>query len=126
MSSIELKFSLRLPPTLDSNKAIEDVRELLTKNVPYGAHVIIFSFRLNLRMLDMQMDGMHQLMNLICKNLLKILLKSTSTMNGWLLVKEEESLLWESSLNFSQKDNSSSQEFWVLTQMLMDQMNSCI
>jgi hypothetical protein len=41
LPALELKFSLRLPPTLDSKKAVEDLTEILTTNVPYNAHVNI-------------------------------------------------------------------------------------
>jgi len=35
----ELKLSFRLPPTLDSEKAREDITRILTENPPYGAKV---------------------------------------------------------------------------------------
>ncbi len=34
-----LRLSVRLPPTVDADLAMEGLRQLLTNNVPYGAHV---------------------------------------------------------------------------------------
>lgn len=115
-----------MPPTLDSKKAVEDVTELLTTNVPYGSHVFKYLLRLNLKMFDLLLDGMLQPMSHTFKNLQKIHRKFTLTMNGCRLHKEEESLLWESSQNCGPRDNSLLQEFWVQTQMLMGQMSSSI
>ena len=47
LPGIDVRFSLRMPPTLDSDKAVEDVKDILTKNVPYGAHVQILLYRPN-------------------------------------------------------------------------------
>lgn len=47
LPAVELKFSLRMPPTLNSEQAVKDLTELLTTNVPYGAHVILKLFRWN-------------------------------------------------------------------------------
>lgn len=35
----KVKISIRLPPTLDANKAAEDVKRILEANPPYEAHV---------------------------------------------------------------------------------------
>ena len=37
---LEYRFSLRMPPSLNSDKAVEDLTELLTNDPPYGAEVI--------------------------------------------------------------------------------------
>lgn len=37
---VEFRFSLRMPPTLNSDQAVKDMTELLTTNVPYGAKVM--------------------------------------------------------------------------------------
>lgn len=34
-----LKLSLRLPPTLNAEKAAKRLKEILTRNPPYGAHI---------------------------------------------------------------------------------------
>ena len=34
-----VKINVRLPPTCDSNKALETLKQKLTQNVPYNAHV---------------------------------------------------------------------------------------
>lgn len=38
-ASTTVKVSIRLPPTLDANKARAIIEPLLTTDVPYGAHV---------------------------------------------------------------------------------------
>lgn len=35
------RISVRLPPTLDSQKAVETVKKLITENPPYGAEVTV-------------------------------------------------------------------------------------
>lgn len=39
--STTLKLSMRLPPTLDAKKAIDDVKEILESNPPYGCKVTV-------------------------------------------------------------------------------------
>jgi len=43
--SIEIRFSLRLPPNMDGPKAEQYVTELLTTNVPYNAKVEVKDLR---------------------------------------------------------------------------------
>jgi len=38
------KISIRLPPTLDAEKAIPLVKKLLTENPPYGAEVTVLKY----------------------------------------------------------------------------------
>lgn len=45
LPSIEIRFSVRLPPTLSGKKAVEDLKELLLSNPPYNAKVELTDVR---------------------------------------------------------------------------------
>lgn len=54
---IEIKFSLRLPPTLSTELAVKNLQEILTTDVPYSAKVTIIVFRSKSRTLELAQDG---------------------------------------------------------------------
>ena len=43
---VDVKFSLRMPPTLDPDQAMKSLENLLLNNVPYNAKAKILSYRI--------------------------------------------------------------------------------